>query len=85
VTGFVGGGASLTGTAGTRALQSRGAAVCHYPEREDFTLLLGEVSHISAMPPNRYGHSGNFAIETSDVLPALTRRFHEAGPAGAGR
>ena len=33
---------------------------------------------ISAMPTNLYGINDNFDINTSHVLPALIRRFHEA-------
>ena len=33
---------------------------------------------ISAMPTNLYGTGDNFDLETSHVLPALIRRFHEA-------
>jgi GDP-L-fucose synthase len=32
----------------------------------------------SAMPTNLYGHFDNFNLETSHVLPALMRKFHEA-------
>ncbi|MFB7914527.1 GDP-L-fucose synthase family protein [Streptomyces sp. NPDC056061] len=35
-------------------------------------------SYISAMPTNLYGPGDNFDPETSHVLPALIRRFHEA-------
>lgn len=35
-------------------------------------------SYISAMPTNLYGPGDNFDLETSHVLPALIRRFHEA-------
>ncbi|MBO8184586.1 GDP-L-fucose synthase family protein [Streptomyces spirodelae] len=35
-------------------------------------------SYISAMPTNLYGPRDNFDLETSHVLPALVRRFHEA-------
>jgi GDP-L-fucose synthase len=38
---------------------------------------------ISAMPTNLYGPGDNFDLETSHVLPALIRRFHEAKEAGA--
>ncbi|MEU8570662.1 GDP-L-fucose synthase [Streptomyces pathocidini] len=38
---------------------------------------------ISAMPTNLYGPGDNFDLETSHVLPALIRRFHEAERAGA--
>lgn len=33
---------------------------------------------ISAMPTNLYGINDNFDLETSHVLPALIRKFHEA-------
>jgi GDP-L-fucose synthase len=33
---------------------------------------------ISVMPTNLYGKNDNFDLETSHVLPALIRRFHEA-------
>ncbi len=33
---------------------------------------------ISAMPTNLYGINDNFDLETSHVLPALMRKFHEA-------
>jgi len=38
---------------------------------------------IAAMPTNLYGPGDNFDLETSHVLPALIRRFHEAKAAGA--
>ncbi len=38
---------------------------------------------ISAMPTNLYGPADNFDLETSHVLPAFIRRFHEAKVAGA--
>lgn len=38
---------------------------------------------ISAMPTNLYGRNDNYDLETSHVLPALIRRFHEAKSAGA--
>lgn len=37
---------------------------------------------ISVMPTNLYGPNDNFDLETSHVLPALIRRFHEAKEAG---
>ncbi len=37
---------------------------------------------ISAMPTNLYGYNDNFDPETSHVLPALIRKFHEAKIAG---
>lgn len=33
---------------------------------------------ISVMPTNLYGENDNFDLETSHVLPAMLRRFHEA-------
>lgn len=38
---------------------------------------------ISAMPTNLYGPGDNFDLETSHVLPALIRKFHEARMTGA--
>ena len=38
---------------------------------------------ISLMPTNLYGPGDNFDLETSHVLPALIRKFHEAKVAGA--
>ncbi len=35
------------------------------------------------MPTNLYGPGDNFDLETSHVLPALIRRFHEAEQTGA--
>ncbi|MCX4450855.1 GDP-L-fucose synthase family protein [Streptomyces sp. NPDC058369] len=40
-------------------------------------------SYISAMPTNLYGPGDSFDLETSHVLPALIRRFHEARASGA--
>jgi len=37
----------------------------------------------SVMPTNLYGPNDNFDLETSHVLPALIRKFHEAKVAGA--
>ncbi|SFB47545.1 GDP-L-fucose synthase [Cohnella sp. OV330] len=37
---------------------------------------------ISAMPTNLYGTYDNFDLETSHVLPALIRKFHEAKTEG---
>src|SRR5450432_290810 len=41
------------------------------------------VPWISAMPTNLYGPGDNFDLETSHVLPAMIRRFHEAKATGA--
>ena len=38
---------------------------------------------ISAMPTNLYGPGDNFNLQTSHVLPAMIRRFHEAKVSGA--
>jgi GDP-L-fucose synthase len=38
---------------------------------------------ISAMPTNMYGPNDNFDLETSHVLPALIRKFHEAKESGS--
>lgn len=38
---------------------------------------------VSLMPTNLYGPGDNFDLETSHVLPALLRKFHEAKGAGA--
>lgn len=38
---------------------------------------------ISLMPTNLYGPGDNFDLETSHVLPALIRKFHEAKESGA--
>lgn len=42
-------------------------------------------SFISAMPTNLYGPNDNFNLETSHVLPALLRKFHDAKVGGADR
>lgn len=39
-------------------------------------------NYISAMPTNLYGSNDNFDLETSHVLPALLRKFHEAKISG---
>ena len=38
---------------------------------------------IAVMPTNLYGPGDNFDLESSHVLPALLRKFHEAKQAGA--
>jgi GDP-L-fucose synthase len=38
---------------------------------------------ISLMPTNLYGPGDNFDLQSSHVLPALLRKFHEAARAGA--
>ena len=37
---------------------------------------------ISAMPTNMYGPNDNYDLQTSHVLPALIRKFHDAKTAG---
>lgn len=39
---------------------------------------------ISAMPTNLYGPGDNYDLQSSHVLPALLRKFHEAKENGAG-
>lgn len=39
-------------------------------------------SFISAMPTNLYGPGDNFDLETSHVLPAMIRKFHDAKTEG---
>ncbi len=34
--------------------------------------------YVSLMPTNLYGTHDNFDLETSHVLPAMIRKFHEA-------
>ena len=41
------------------------------------------MSAISLMPTNLYGPGDNFDLQSSHVLPALIRKFHEAKLAGA--
>lgn len=42
-----------------------------------------ELPYISAMPTNLYGPGDNFDLQSSHVLPAMIRRFHEAKASGA--
>ncbi len=44
---------------------------------ENYYRQYGE-NFISVMPNNLYGSNDNFDLETSHVLPALIRKFHEA-------
>lgn len=39
-------------------------------------------NYFTCMPPNIYGPGDNYNLETSHVLPALIRKFHEAKLAG---
>ena len=49
-----------------------GIKMCQYYNRQYDTHF------ISVMPTNLYGPNDNFDLETSHVLPALMRKFHEA-------
>jgi GDP-L-fucose synthase len=40
-------------------------------------------NYISVMPTNLYGPNDNFDLETSHVLPALIRKFHDAKVSGS--
>jgi GDP-L-fucose synthase len=40
--------------------------------------------YLCAMPTNLYGPGDNYDLETSHVLPALIRKFHDAKEAGRG-
>lgn len=40
------------------------------------------LAYISAMPTNLYGPNDNFDLETSHVVPAMIRKFHEAKQQG---
>jgi len=54
-----------------------GLKLCQYYRKQ-----YGVLFH-SAMPTNLYGPHDNYHPQNSHVLPALIRRFHEAGEAGA--
>ena len=49
-----------------------GLSLCDSYNRQEKTCFIG------AMPPNLYGPGDNFDLQTSHVLPALIRKFHEA-------
>ncbi|MDI9371024.1 MAG: GDP-L-fucose synthase [Synergistaceae bacterium] len=49
-----------------------GLKMCEYYNRQHGARF------ISAMPTNLYGPGDNFDLETSHVLPAMMRKFHEA-------
>ena len=44
---------------------------------ENYNLQYG-TNYIAAMPTNLYGPNDNYDLQTSHVLPALIRKFHEA-------
>lgn len=52
--------------------------LCHYYNDQYGT------NYLSVMPTNLYGPNDNFDLETSHVLPALIRKFHEAKSTGRG-
>ncbi len=53
-----------------------GLKMCQY-----YNIQYG-TNYISCMPTNLYGPNDNFDLETSHVLPALLRKFHEAKELG---
>lgn len=53
-----------------------GLKMCRYYNEQYST------NYISVMPTNLFGPNDNYDLETSHVLPALIRRFHEAGVKG---
>jgi GDP-L-fucose synthase len=52
--------------------KTAGMKLCEYINQEH------GLDFISAMPTNLYGPNDNFDLQSSHVLPALIRRFHEA-------
>lgn len=54
-----------------------GISMCQSYNRQHGT------NFVAAMPTNLYGPGDNFDLETSHVLPALIRKFHEARERGA--
>jgi GDP-L-fucose synthase len=56
-----------------------GIKLCQAYDREYAT------DFISVMPTNLYGPGDNFDLETSHVLPAMIRKFHEAKEGGEPR
>lgn len=53
------------------------AKICGLKMCEFFKKQYGD-NFISVMPTNLYGPNDNFDLETSHVMPALIRKFHEA-------
>ncbi|MDP3115404.1 MAG: GDP-L-fucose synthase [Candidatus Cloacimonadaceae bacterium] len=41
------------------------------------------LNYLSLMPTNLYGEGDNFDLQTSHVLPAMLRKFHDAKPDGS--
>ena len=56
---------------------------CRHPAVSGYRRQYG-CDFISAMPTNLYGPGDNFDLNSSHVLPALMRKFHEAKVAGRG-
>lgn len=54
-----------------------GLKLCEYYDKQYGT------DYISVMPCNLYGTGDNFNLDTSHVVPALLRKFHEAKISGA--
>jgi GDP-L-fucose synthase len=54
-----------------------GIKMCEYYNKQYGT------NFISVMPTNLYGPNDNFDLESSHVLPALLRKFHDAKMSGA--
>jgi GDP-L-fucose synthase len=53
-----------------------GVEMCHAYNRQHAT------EYLCAMPTNLYGPGDNFDLQTSHVLPAMIRKFHEAKTSG---
>jgi GDP-L-fucose synthase len=53
-----------------------GVEMCHAYNRQHAT------KYLCAMPTNLYGPGDNFDLQTSHVLPAMIRKFHEAKTGG---
>lgn len=54
-----------------------GLKLCEYYNKQYGT------NFISSMPCNLYGEGDNYNLDTSHVVPALIRKFHEAKESGA--
>ena len=53
-----------------------GVEMCHAYNRQHAT------KYLCAMPTNLYGPGDNFDLQTSHVLPAMIRKFHDAKTSG---
>jgi GDP-L-fucose synthase len=77
VSGQTGNGSPLEPTNEAYALAKiTGIELCKFYRRQY------GCNFISAMPTNLYGINDNFDLNTSHVLPALIRKFHEANNRG---